>query len=271
MLEEADTRVSPRGWVRPPGGGSPSSLLGEGFGAWLEPSGSEYPGGLGGGRGPRSGAKPGPRARTSPEAPLTREPRRGSAPRRRKPLLASVANWSWPGSQEGAGRGRLRSASGGGGRNTRLQGCLGRRAGPGTRIFPRSLPPPAPRPPLFTGIPHAPDTPSCRGLSGPAWIAVVSRPPPPPKGRGGWSHRTFAPSVAAPGPGSFENPALAPPSGRGKGRLDGACQPWVSRPSLSQGARTESRRRSCRRRVGQPSGRPVETPGRHTRYADRAA
>ena len=51
--------------------------------------------------------------------------------------------------REGENRGRVRPASGEGGRNAPRQGCLGSRAGPGARISPRSQPPRAPLAPCF--------------------------------------------------------------------------------------------------------------------------
>ena len=60
--------------------------------------------------------------------------------------------------REGGNRGRLRPASSEGGRNSPRQGCLGRRAGPGTRPSPRSQPPRAPLAPCF----HPPDRLSVR-------------------------------------------------------------------------------------------------------------
>ena len=57
---------------------------------------------------------------------------------------------------EGGQRGRVRRASGEGGRNARHQGCLGRRSSPGTWHFPRSLPLSAPLPPCFHPPEHTP-------------------------------------------------------------------------------------------------------------------
>ena len=53
-----------------------------------------------------------------------------------------------PGPSTSTGQGRARPASGRWGRNSRLQGCLRRRTGPGTWLSPRSPPParPPPRP-----------------------------------------------------------------------------------------------------------------------------
>ena len=92
------------------------------------------------------------------------------------------------------------------------------------------------------------------------WIAAVLSRPPPAKRRGGWSHRTFAPSVAAPAPGILENPAaLAPPRGRswmGAGWRWGV-QPWWQ--SLKECGTPDARSR--RSGVGrQPSGEPVDLP-----------
>ena len=73
---------------------------------------------------------------------------------RRSPLTkwsVSVTKW---GEEEGEQRGRVRRASGEGGRKARRQGCLGRRFSPGTWPFPDLCPPRAPLAPCF----HPPET-----------------------------------------------------------------------------------------------------------------
>ena len=70
---------------------------------------------------------------------------------------------------EGEQRGRVRGASGEGGRKARRQGCLGRRSSPGTWYFPRSLPPVRAPCPLFSPSGNTPvvwfwrQKTSCRG------------------------------------------------------------------------------------------------------------
>ena len=94
--------------------------------------------------------------------------------RLQNPRITSSSTGVFP---EGEQRGRVRRASGEDGRNTRRQGCLGRRSGPGTWIFPDIWPPRAPLAPCF----HPPETlhsPLSSSLSTPQKCSRPWRPDP---------------------------------------------------------------------------------------------
>ena len=125
---------------------------------------------------------------------------------------------------EGEQAGRVRPASGEGGRISRRQGCLGRRMGPGTGLPPRSPPPRAPLAPLVPPSGITPQKHSSRqaGQGGAGRQAregdmaadlKVRRPGP---GRPPGAGTPPGPAPGAPGPGA------APPRGRGGGDLAGS-------------------------------------------------
>ena len=74
---------------------------------------------------------------------------------------------------EGGQRGRVRRASGEGGRKARRPGCLGRSSSPGTWPFPRYLPPRAALAPCF----HPPETLHGEGTRPPREAPSEGRPP----------------------------------------------------------------------------------------------